>query len=105
MTAVGWSTASPRLSIKQFLPAGEMIIETAAGGVTPGNMIEYHMIGCIKTGDHGTTIDTGKEKGHGMFRACRVSNTATINRSPDPLSVRVIIKVPVNKVKNGDKKA
>lgn len=103
MTAAGWLTASPRLSIKQFLRAGEMIIETAAGEDTPGNMKKYLMTGCIKTGGPGTTIDIGKEKGHGMCRACRGNNTAILNHNPDPPSVRVITEDPASRAKKAAK--
>jgi hypothetical protein len=70
MTAAGELTVFPRLSTKQFPPAGEKITGIAAGKGMRGNTKEYLITSCVKTGEHGMITDTGKEKNHGMFRAC-----------------------------------
>jgi hypothetical protein len=80
MIAAGELTAFPRLFTKQFLPAGEMITEIAAGKVIPGNTKEYPTIGFIKTGEHGITTDTGKETNRGMSRAYRQEKIIEIGR-------------------------
>jgi hypothetical protein len=74
MTAAGELTAFPRLFTKQFLPAGEMITEIAAGKVIPGSTKEYLTIGFIKTGGHGITTDTGKETNLGTYKVYRQKN-------------------------------
>jgi hypothetical protein len=74
MIAAGELTAFPRLFTKQFLPAGEMITEIAAGKVITGSTKEYLMIGFIKTGGHGITTDIGKETKAGTYKVYRQKN-------------------------------